>query len=84
VAAAGLALLVGQVLYRTAFMLRMRLWRHMPLPFLGPAEAPSIMVVEAFTRWAYLGFAPRSSALSLGVLAVLAATDARMQAILQR
>ena len=83
-AAAGLALLAGQVLYRTAFTLRMRLWRHMPLPFLGPAAAPSVKVMEAFTRWAYLGFAPRTSALSLGVLAALAATDARMQAALQR
>ena len=78
-AAAALAALLGQAVYRCMLLLHARMWRHMPLPLLGPAAAPSAPMMLFFGQWLYLGFVPRLNALSLGVLAALAATDARMR-----
>ena len=83
-AAAAVATLTGQLLLRVAVMLRMRMWRHFPLPLLGPAAAPSLPTMLLFARWSYLGLLPRLGALFLGVLAAVAATDVRMRKLLQR
>jgi hypothetical protein len=65
-------------------MLRMRFWEHMPVPLLGPPTAASLPAMLLFAKWSYLGLLPRLGPLSLGVLAAVAATDARMHRLLQR
>ena len=84
VAAAALLMLLGQAVYRAALLLHARMWRHMPLPLLGPAAAPSARMMLLFGRWLYRGFVPRLNALSLGVLAALAASDLRVRQAMTR
>lgn len=63
---------VGQLCYRAAFLLTVRMWRHMPLPLMGPATAPSFPILTLAARWSYLALSARLGPFAIGVATAIA------------
>lgn len=81
---ASLSVLAAQLAYRAALLFSTRLWRDMPLPIFGPVSAPAIELYDFMASASYLGFLPRSGALSLGVATAVLASDLRTRRIVRR